>query len=121
MKFIHSQSTWPCFQWDASYLAQLLAELRHKQGRILGKMDAFGFELKSEANLCALTEEVIKTSQIENEHLNSLEVRSSIARRLGLESAGMVASSREVDGVVENYDGVVVVVLESVMMVKWWV
>ena len=80
--------------------------LRHKQGRHLGRMETLGFDLRSEANLTALTDEVVTSSAIEGEKLSTDEVRSSIARQLGLEVAGLKLGtdfrpSREVDGVVE--------------------
>ncbi len=78
-----------------------MAAVRHKQGNHLGKMEALGFELRAEANLTALTDEVVKSSAIEGENLNSEEVRSSIARKLGLDAAGLPKPGREVEGIVE--------------------
>ena len=99
--WIHEQRDWPKFYWDSEILSPLLAEVRHRQGRLLGRMEALGFPLRQEASLKMLTRDVVKSSAIEGEHLNSDEVRSSIARRLGIEWAGLVPSSRAVDGVVE--------------------
>jgi Fic family protein len=94
-------SDWPKFTWDAKTLSAPLAAVRHKQGRLLGKMETLGFELKSEASLNVLTRDVVKSSAIEGELLNPGEVRSSIARRLGLDTAGMPQAGRDVEGVVE--------------------
>lgn len=99
--WIHEHQDWPTFTWDAEALASKLADIRHRQGRLLGRMEGLGFELKREANLSALTTEVVKSSAIEGENLNPEEVRSSIARRLGLDIAGLVPASREVEGIVE--------------------
>jgi len=101
MVFIHERPRWPKFSWNSGALEGILAEVRHKQGRHLGKMQALGFELRAEASLSALTDEVVKSSAIEGEHLNSDEVRSSIARKLGLEVAGLPEPGREVEGIVD--------------------
>lgn len=101
MTYIHELPEWPQLTWSTSALAKPLAMVRHRQGRHLGRMEALGFDLRSEANLAALTEEVVRSSAIEGERLNSDEVRSSIARRLGIEAAGLPMPSRAVEGVVE--------------------
>jgi Fic family protein len=101
MAYIHERPEWPRFSWDGEALAGVLAAVRHRQGRLLGKMEALGFELRSEAGLVALTTEVVTSSAIEGEVLNAGEVRSSIARRLGLDAAGLPKAGREVEGVVE--------------------
>ena len=101
MPYIHEKPGWPVFTWSSEALAGALAAVRHKQGRHLGKMEALGFDLRSEASLTALMDEVVKSSAIEGEHLNPEEVRSSIARRLGLDIAGLPTPSRDVEGVVE--------------------
>ena len=101
MTYIHERTGWPGFTWDSEALAVTLAALRHKQGKHLGRMEALGFELRTEASLTSLTEEIVKSSAIEGEHLNPEEVRSSIARKLGLDVAGLPTPGREVDGVVE--------------------
>ena len=101
MTYIHELPEWPEFTWDAYALSEELASVRHKQGRHLGRMEALGFDLRAEANLTALTDEVVMSSAIEGEKLNSDEVRSSIARKLGLDVAGLPKPGREVDGVVE--------------------
>ncbi len=99
--YIHEQSGWPEFLWDGEVIAGPLAAVRHKQGRLLGKMESLGFELRAEASLAVLTSDVVKSSAIEGEKLNPAEVRSSIARRLGLDIAGSPKAGRDVEGVVE--------------------
>ncbi len=99
--FIHERPEWPHFTWDGEGLAGVLAAVRHKQGRHIGKMEALGFELRAEASLTALADEVVKSSAIEGEHLNPEEVRSSIARKLGLDVGGLIVPGREVEGIVE--------------------
>ena len=101
MPYIHELTGWPEFTWDSHALAGALAAVRHKQGKHLGRMEALGFDLRSEASLSALTDEVVKSSAIEGEHLNPEEVRSSIARKLGLDVAGLPEPGRGVEGVVE--------------------
>lgn len=99
--WIHEHQNWPSFTWDAAALASKLADIRHRQGRLLGRMEGLGFELKREASLSTLTNDVIKSSAIEGENLNPEEVRSSIARRLGIDIAGLIPASRDVEGIVE--------------------
>ncbi|NOQ28261.1 MAG: DUF4172 domain-containing protein [Bacteroidales bacterium] len=99
--FIHQQDNWPNFTWDSEGFLKLLSEARNLQGRLLGKMESLGFDLRNEAMLDTLTLDVLKSSEIEGEFLNPDQVRSSIARRLGMEIAGSVDSDRNVDGVVE--------------------
>jgi len=101
MTYIYQRPRWPEFTWDSEAVAGPLAAVRHKQGKHLGKIEALGFELRTEASLTALTDEVVKSSAIEGENLDPKEVRSSIARKLGLDVAGLVKSGREVEGVVE--------------------
>ncbi|MEY4533844.1 MAG: hypothetical protein RLZZ246_162 [Planctomycetota bacterium] len=101
MRYIHAKSGWPSFQWSADALSGALAAVRHRQGMLLGRMSALGLELRSQAALTVLTSEVVQSSAIEGEMLPSQEVRSSIARRLGLDAAGLPPATREVDGVVE--------------------
>jgi Fic family protein len=100
MTFIHELTGWPGFTWDAGALAGPLGAVRYKQGKHLGRMSALGFDLRAEANLSALTDEVVKSSAIEGELLNPEEVRSSIARKLGLDVAGLPEPGRDVEGVV---------------------
>ena len=101
MPYIHELHHWPKFIWDHEKITPLLGSVRNIQGRLLGRMGALGFSLRSEALLQTLTLDVIKSSEIEGEVLDAKQVRSSIARRLGLEIAGLVPSDRHVDGVVE--------------------
>ena len=99
--YIHELADWPRFTWDYKSITRLLAEGSRKQGCLLGQMQTAGLLLRDEALLQTLTQDVLKSSEIEGESLNEKQVRSSIARRLGLATAGMVPSSRNVDGVVE--------------------
>lgn len=99
--WIHEHKTWTNFSWDNQRLTAKLAEIRHRQGRLLGKMEGLGFDLNREALLCTLTSDVVKSSAIEGENLNPDEVRSSIARRLGIKTAGLIPASRNVEGIVE--------------------
>lgn len=101
MRYIHEQTAWPNFHWNEARLSPLLADVRYRQGRLLGKMESLGFQLRSEATLTTLTTDVLKSSAIEGAILDAEEVRSSIARRLGLDEGGLVRSSRDVEGVVE--------------------
>lgn len=99
--FIHQKDKWPEFTWNSNDFLDLLSEARNLQGRLFGKMETFGFDLRNEALLDTLTLDVLKSSEIEGEFLNPDQVRSSIARRLGMEIAGAVESDRNVEGVVE--------------------
>ncbi|NDV70260.1 Fic family protein [Dysgonomonas sp. 25] len=99
--FIHRHTDWNNFTWDNARLTSLLGNVRYLQGKILGRMESLGFSLREEAMLTTLTLDVLKSTEIEGEILNREQVRSSIARRLGMEIGGVVASSRNVDGVVE--------------------
>ncbi len=98
---IHERPDWPEFRWDGHALAAPLSAVRHEQGRLLGRMEALGFHLRAEANLAVLTGEVVKSSAIEGEVLDPGEVRSSLARHLGLDAGGLPKAGRDVDGVVE--------------------
>lgn len=99
--YIYQLKEWPHFQWDNEQISLLLAEVRHRQGRLLGRMESLGFHLQEEATLRTLTLDVLKSSEIEGEILNPDQVRSSIARRLGMDVAGLVLADRDVEGVVE--------------------
>lgn len=99
--WLHEHPNWTDFRWDSTALAVKLADIRHRQGRLLGRMEGLGFNLRQEASLTILTSDVIKSSAIEGEHLGQAEVRSSIARRMGMDVAGLVPSSRDVEGIVE--------------------
>jgi len=99
--FIYQITGWPSFKWDAERINLVLTEVRHQQGKLLGRMERLGFALQSEATLQTLTLDVLKSSEIEGELLDADQVRSSIARRLGIDIAGMVTPDRHVEGVVE--------------------
>jgi Fic family protein len=101
MTYVHQEADWPNFTWDQIHLADALAHVRNMQGRLVGRMEALGFHNQGEAVLKTLTQDVIKSSEIEGERLADDQVRSSIARRLGMDIAGLVASDRHVDGVVD--------------------
>lgn len=101
MPYIHELADWPKLTWDDAKLSAALADVRHRQGRLLGRMEGLGFRLRSEARLSTLTADVVKSSAIEGEKLDVEQVRSSIARRLGLEYAGAAVASRDVEGIVE--------------------
>ena len=100
-KYIYQYDNWPHFTWNEQEIQVTLGKVRHSQGKLLGQMSTLGFSLKEETLLTTLTLNVLKSSEIEGELLNYEQVRSSIARKLGIEYAGMVYSDRNVDGVVE--------------------
>src|SRR5712664_636175 len=99
--YIHELPTWPQFNWNQERIAESLVAIRHQQGRLLGHMEALGFNLRQEATLQVLTEDVLKSSEIEGERLDAEEVRSSIARRLGIDIGALKLADRNVEGVVE--------------------
>ena len=101
MQFIHELPEWPKFDWKVAQLTTLIGEVRHRQGRLLGRMENLGFDLRNESSLSTLTEDVVKSSAIEGEFLHPEQVRSSIARRLGIEDGEVVPVSRDVEGIVE--------------------
>src|SRR5260370_35039736 len=100
--YIYELPNWPKFEWDQRGLAKQLAAVRHRQGRLIGRMQGLGFPLREEAVLQTLTEDVLKSSEIEGEILDKDQVRSSIARRLGMEVAAVPSADRNVAGVVER-------------------
>jgi Fic family protein len=100
-RYIHTHEDWPRFRWNRESLSGRLASVRYEQGRLLGRMEAVGFKLRQEAVLRTLTEDVLKSSEIEGEKLDAEQVRSSIARRLGMDVGGLKAVDRSVEGVVE--------------------
>ena len=100
-KYIYEYPNWTDFTWHSQAINVVFGEVRLTQGKIIGQMNALGFSAKAEASLAALTLDVVKSSEIEGEMLNYDQVRSSIARRLGINAAGLVPSSRHIEGVVE--------------------
>lgn len=98
--YVHLLKDWPEMSWDHDQLWPLLSTVRHKQGKLRGYLEMLAFDLRSEALLHAYSSDVLKSSEIEGAYLNPEQVRSSVARRLGLEFAGMVDSDRNVDAVV---------------------
>src|SRR5262250_83555 len=101
MRYLYIHKDWPHVRWNAERLVPYLSPARSKQGRLLGKMRDLAYQLKKDAPLAALTEETVKSSAIEGEELNPESVRSSLARRMGLEAAGTRAADRYVEGIVE--------------------
>ncbi len=99
--YIWQHPAWPHWRYDLTRLATPLAQVRHAQGRLLGRAESLGFKLRDEAWLETLTQDVVKTSEIENEFMDRDQVRSSIARRLGLDIGAMAPMDRHVEGVVE--------------------
>ncbi|PCE66758.1 cell filamentation protein Fic [Sediminicola luteus] len=101
MVYLHQRKDWPNFDWDNETLLPYVSQARNLQGRLIGRMEGMGFELQEEAVLETLTDDIVKTSEIEGELLNPQEVRSSVARRLGMDISGLPEASRDVEGVVE--------------------
>jgi Fic family protein len=99
--YIHELKGWPRFHWSTEKLAEPLASVRHRQGRLIGHMEALGFDLQQEAVLQTLISDVLKSSEIEGEKLDAGQVRSSIARRLGMDIGALKPADRNVEGVVE--------------------
>ena len=100
-KYIYENENWTDFSWDDKAISVLFGEVRHLQGKIIGQMNGMGFADKAEATLTALTLDIVKSSEIEGELLNYEQVRSSIARRLGINIAGLVPGNRHIEGIVE--------------------
>jgi Fic family protein len=100
-RYIYDRKGWPKFRWSHERLAAQLASVRHSQGRLIGRMESLGFALRAEATLQTLTEDVLKSSEIEGEVLDKAQVRSSLARRLGMDIGALTPADRHVEGVVE--------------------
>jgi Fic family protein len=100
-RYIHDLPDWPVFRWNHEPLAGPLAALRHQQGRLVGHMQALGFTLQQQAVLQTLTDDVVESSAIEGETLDAGQVRSSIARRLGMDAGGLTHADRDVEGIVD--------------------
>ena len=101
MRYLWEHKDWPRLTWDEKLLYKLIATVAYEQGRMQGKLETLGFDLSNEAQLISRTEDVVKSSEIEGEHLDYKEVRSSVARRLSLDVGGIVQASERVEGVVE--------------------
>src|SRR5271168_1782854 len=99
--YINELRDWPQFIWNRERLAEPLASVRHRQGRLIGHMEALGFHLRQEAVLETLTADVLKSSEIEGERLDTAQVRSSLARRLGMDIGALKPADRNVEGIVE--------------------
>src|SRR5271165_4399515 len=101
MTYIHQLHNWPDFAWDRAALAGELAGVRHRQGRLIGRLEGLGFSLQQEAVLKTLTVDVLKSSEIEGETFDAALVRSSVARRLGMDAGGLRSKDEHLEGVVE--------------------
>ena len=99
--YIHNDVDWPEFRWDSAALAQQLGAVRNRQGQLLGLMKNLGFDLRQEAELETITEEIEKSSEIEGESLDREQIRSSVARRLGMDVGALTQAERNVDGMVD--------------------
>ncbi len=99
--YIHELPDWPRFSWDWERIAEPLAAVRHRQGQLAGRMAALGFSLRAEAVLETTTADVLKSSEIEGEKLDAEQVRSSIARHLGIDIGALKPADRNVEGIVE--------------------
>jgi Fic family protein len=98
---IHELPNWPHFSWNQYQIAELLVQVRHQQGRLTGGMESIGFHLLEQTILQTLTQDVVKSSEIEGEILDSSQVRSSVARQLGIEHVALGLPDRHIDGVVK--------------------
>jgi len=99
--YIYERKDWPRFRWNQEKIAGRLSSVRHRQGRLVGRMETLGFSVRAEAILNTLTLDVLKSSEIEGEILDREQVRSSIARRLGMDIGALASANRNVEGVVE--------------------
>src|ERR1700729_2032952 len=99
--YIHARANWPQLRFDASELAERLAAVRQLQVQLLSRMGELGFSLRAEATVQSLTEEIVKSTEIEGEKLDRDQVRSSVARRLGVDIGALTPADRNVEGVVE--------------------
>ncbi len=99
MMYIHQLRDWPTFRWNRKDL-EVASAVRYPQGRLIARMEGLGLALRAEASLQGLTEEVLKSSEIEGEILDKDQVRSSIARRLGIDIGALTPADRHVEGVV---------------------
>ena len=101
IRFIHELGDWPHLHWDQERVAALLSTVRLRQGQLLGRMEALGFDLREEAVLQTLTLDVVESSSIEGELLDKEQVRSSLARRLGMDIGALIPADRTIEGTVE--------------------
>src|SRR6266496_4566788 len=99
--YIYQLKEWPHFIWDQKKISEILIQLRHKQGQLLGGMESIGFHDQDTTVLKVLTQEVVKSSEIERESLDLSLVRSSVARQLGMEDAALNKVDRTIEGVVQ--------------------
>ncbi|MDB5439744.1 MAG: cell filamentation protein Fic, partial [Caulobacteraceae bacterium] len=101
MTYVHELPDWPGFRWTTERLAAPLAEIHRRQGLLRGRMEHLGVDFQAETALAVFTQDVVRSSQIEGERLDQAAVRSSLARRLGMERAAAAPTDRRVEGVVE--------------------
>ena len=99
IRYIYERADWPRFRWSSEAISDQLAAVRHHQGRLLGRIESLGFNLRAETTLQTLTRDAVKTSEIEGELLDPDEVRSSLARRLGKEKGGLRPSDKKADAI----------------------
>ena len=99
--YFHENTDWPNFRWDSEIILAYVSKVRDLQGRLIGRMEAMGFDLRGEAVLDTLTDDIVRTNEIEGENFDADEVRSSVAQKLGMDISGLPNVSRHVDGVVE--------------------
>ncbi len=99
--YIHELEKWPNFFWNQERVSGLLIQLRYQQGLLIGSMESIGFHLREETVLQTLTNDVVKSSEIEGVILDQSLVRSSVARHIGMDSAALDIVDRNVDGIVE--------------------
>lgn len=99
--YLYQNPLWPNFKWDKNGISDLLIPIRHEQGRLIGRMESIGIKEQQESILQTMTQDVVKTSEIEGEILDPSSARSSIARHLGIEYAALKKSDRNVEGIVE--------------------
>ena len=99
--YIHERKNWTIFVWDNDKLSPILTSVRYLQGRLLGRMESLGFDFVERATLESLILDVVDTSRIEGEFLNPELVRSSIARKLGIENADFIKTPRNIEGIVD--------------------
>ena len=97
--YIYERADWPRFRWSSEAISDQLAAVRHHQGRLLGRIESLGFKLRAETTLQTLTRDALKTSEIEGELLDHDQVRSSLARRLGMEEGGLRPVDKKADAI----------------------
>jgi Fic family protein len=100
-KYIYQYPSWPAMTWNDASFRLVLGEIRHLQGKLLGRMESLGFVVQKETLLKMITRDVVTTAEIEGEKLNEALVRSSVAKQLGLPFAGVKNKNRAIEGIVQ--------------------